>query len=143
MVVRQVKLASLVKDNLKLVTTKHCVLGKNASAIWTEQRKDVIISMDENAMQLFDETVSNIIKFHPDFKEKFTETYLRNRLIDIVFACHAIPSSILDAQLVKEVRNVLRLLQRTAESWIFLVPVVNLRLVGVRKVSIGEVDFYG
>lgn len=82
------------------------------------------------------------MKSRPIIREKFSEDYLKDRLIDIIFSCHAVPPSTLDAKLLANIRKLIRKLQRTIEMWSFLIPVVNLRLTNIKKMTIGEVDFY-
>jgi len=136
------KLLDIVKENLKKIITNHCTPGESKSAPWSGMRMGRTISLDDKAMQLLSETVRNIMKWRPVIKEKFTEDYLKDRMIDIIFSCHVFPPSTLDTKVLKETQKLLRRLRRTTESWVFLIPIVNLKMIGLKKISIGEVDFY-
>lgn len=136
------KLVNQVKNNLKLIITKHCTLSKVVSAPWIGTRMGVTISMDVEAVRLLHETVSVVMQKRPAFREKFTEDYMRERLIDILFSCHATTPPTLDNKLVRETKRHLRRMHSATESWVYVVPVVNLKLIGIKKLSIGEVDFY-
>jgi len=98
--------------------------------------------MDDEAIRLLSETVRSIMKLRPVIKQKFAEKYVEDGLIDIIFSCHAVSPLALNTRLLKDTRKLIRKLQRITETWIFIVPVVNLRLTGIKKMSIGEVDFY-
>ena len=138
----KMKLVDVIKGNLKEIITKHCSPGFSRSAAWTGVHAGIAISMDDEAIRLLSETVRSIMKLRPIIKERFAEKYVEDRLIDIIFSCHAVPPLTLDTKLLKGTKKLIRRLQRTTETWIFLVPVVNLRLTGIKKITIGEVDFY-
>ena len=101
-----------------------------------------MISMDDEAMRLLFETVRNIMKLRPVIEEKFTSDYVQDRLIDIIFSSQVVQPPNLDTKLLKDIKKLLRKLRKTSESWVFLVPVVNLKMIGIKKMSIGEVDFH-
>jgi len=138
----KMKLVDVIKGNLKEIITKHCSPGFSRSAAWAGVHAGYALSMDDEAIRLLSETVRGIMKLRPSIKERFAEKYIEDRLIDIVFSCHAVPPVTLDTNLLKDTKKLIRKLQRTTETWIFLVPVVNLRMTGIKKMSIGEVDFY-
>lgn len=136
------RLVDEVKNNLKLIITKHCTLGRFISAQWIGKRGGVTISIDDEGMRLLHKTVSKVLQQRPAFGEKFSEDYIQGRLIDIIFSCHAASLATLDNKLLKETKRHLRRLQSTIESWAYIVPVVNLKFSDIKKLSIGEVDFY-
>jgi hypothetical protein len=138
----KMKLVDVIKGNLKEIVARHCSPGFSGSAAWEGIHEGHVLSMDDEAILLLSETVRSIMKLRPSIKERFAEKYVEDRLIDIIFSCHAVPSLTLDAKLLKETKKLIRKLQRTTETWIFLVPVVNLGMTGIKKMSIGEVDFY-
>ncbi|MDH5779023.1 MAG: HEPN domain-containing protein [Candidatus Bathyarchaeota archaeon] len=136
------KLDDIVKNKLKEIVANHCVQGGSMTAPFVGERSGYTISMDDEALRLLSETIRKIMTFRPKIKEKFTDNYLQDRLIDIIFSCHIAPPSDLDIKLQQETRRLLRRLHRTIESWVFLIPIVNLKMIGLKKISIGEVDFY-
>jgi len=93
-------------------------------------------------MRLLAESVQDTMNLRPTIEKAYTERYIEDRLIDIVFSCQGISASKFDTALLKKVKKLLGTLQKTSISWFFLVPVVNLKLSGIKKVSIGEVAFY-
>jgi len=136
------KLVNIIKENLKEIITKHCKPDMSKTASWVGTHMGRTISMDDEAMRVLSETIHNVMKHRPIARERFTDKYIEDRLIDIIFSCQIVSPSTLDTELLKETKKLLRKLKRTIESWIFLVPVVNLKLIGIKKMSIGEVDFY-
>lgn len=136
------KLVDIIRSKLKEIVTKHCTPGRSIPGRWVGTHMGLTISMDDEAMRLLSETVHKIMELRPTVKERFSEDYVEDRLIDIIFSCQGVPTSNLDAQLLKNAKSFLSKLQRTIETWVFLVPVVNLKLIGIKKMTIGDVNFY-
>lgn len=132
----------MLKNGLKDIITNHCLPGFSRSAAWSEMRGGQKISLDEEAIRLLSELVQNIFEKRSAFHELFTEIHIKDRLIDVIFSCKAVPTSNLDAVLLKEIKKVLRKLGRKSETWVFLVPIINLKMIGIKKFSIGEANFY-
>jgi len=140
--VKKIKLVDILKNGLKDIISNHCLPSFSRSAPWTEMRGGQEISLDEEAIRLLSELVQNIFEKRPAFHELFTESHIKDRLIDVIFSCKAVPTSNLDAVLLKEIKKALRKLGRKRETWVFLVPIINLKMIGIKKFSIGEVNFY-
>ena len=136
------KLVEIIRYNLKEIVTKYCTPGRSIPGQWVGTHKGLTISMDDEAMRLLSETVHKIMELRPTVKERFNEDFVEDRLIDTIFSCQGVPTSNLDANLLKDAKRLLNKLQKTIETWVFLIPVVNLKLIGIKKMSIGEVNFY-
>ena len=136
------KLGEIIKGNLRRIIINHCMKGRSRSAALVTERSGKIISLDDEAMRLLSETTREIMKTRPKIKKNFVSGFVQDRLIDIVLSCHATPRPTLETKLQQETRRLLRQLRRTVEPWVFLIPVVNLKMIGLKKLSIGEVDFY-
>ena len=136
------KLVNAIKEDLKEIITKHTSPGSSASAAQSLITPKGAINLDDNGVALLNEAVRKVIEQRLLIREKFSEKYVENKLLNLVLSYFCRPPINLDNKLLKETAKLLRKWHRTTEKWIFLVPVVNLGFQGIKKLSIGEVDFY-
>ena len=136
------KLDNAIKDDLKEIITKHTFPGGSASAAQSLITQKGAINLDDDGVILLHKAVRKVMEQRPSIREKFSEKYVEDKLLNFVLCCFCAPPTNLDNKLLKETAKLLGKWHRTTETWIFFVPVVNLGFLGIKKLSIGEVDFY-
>jgi uncharacterized protein (UPF0332 family) len=136
-------LIDTIHSILKDVCLNHSTLGKVNSSPRIVTRANTTISIDEHGVRSLYSIIRALRVERPQIASNFSEEHIENKLIDIVVTCHAVPSATLDSKLRKEIRSLMAKLQNTIGSWVFFVPIINMRFVNFRKFSIGLVDLYG
>ena len=134
-------LKDIVKDNLKLICTTHCTVGRQNGAPKIETRYGMTLSFDEQAIKLVKQTVDKIRSERSEAKLNFSPNYLEEELFKIVFSCQPLPSGNIDTCLHSEIATLIRRL-KTSTPWVFFIPVLNLRFDNFKKIEIGRVSFY-
>jgi len=139
---RRLKLNTQITNYLKEVIAKHTTVGRVPSAPFVVARSGKTISLNDEGVKLLSEGSRQIIDSRKIIREGYTEGYVYHQLIDIVVSIQGATSSVLNTSLPREVKRLLSKLQSAPNECLFLVPVVNLKLTGLRRLLIGETSLH-
>ena len=135
------KLQVLIRNNLKEIILKHSSNQFSPQEFFTEWEGKKL-SLNDEAMRILAKTVNEIMKLRPKTKEQYSHSFINDQLIDIILMCYTSSTASLDSKLLDEIKKLLTSLKKPTEQWDFLIPIVNLKLMGIKKLSIGKVNFY-
>jgi len=131
-----------IKNNLKLICLSHCTSGRVNSAPIIKSLVNSTLSFDAEAVQLLSGTVDKIRAERPQIEQNFSTEYLEEELTKIIFLCQPIPIANIDKSLLSEITKLIKRLQSTVQSWVFFVPITNLKFENLKRITIGAVTFY-
>lgn len=135
------KLHDLINKNLREIPTKHCSNNRSNSN-WFEERRGKVLALTNQALRILSKTTNEILKKRPEVNQKYSSSFIKEKLIDIVFNFYTNTPLFPKTKLLPEIKKFLRSLNQPSEELAFLVPIVNLKFVGFGKLSIGIVHLY-